>query len=121
MARNMTLSDLSSVEEIVAVDDLKICSKCNTAKLSMSDFYMCQGRWRSECKACTIKKNVVYQKSVKAWKHRFVDNDEQRSYMSDYYAKHKEKFAEYRKKFKEKYPDYYKEYSRKRKNKKNAR
>jgi len=77
---------------------------------------MCQGKWRSECKACTIRKNVRYQKRTKAWMHRFVDNDEQRSYMVDYYAKNKEKFAEYRRKFKEKYPDYYKEYSRKRKN-----
>jgi len=99
-----------------AVSDLKICSKCNKAKIAYMDFYMCQGKWRSECKMCTIKKNVRYQKSVKAWKHRFIDNEEQRSYMVEYYAKNKEKFAGYRKKFKEKYPDYYKEYSRKRKN-----
>jgi hypothetical protein len=48
--------------------------------------------------------------------HRFVDDDEKRSYMVEYYAKNKENFAEYRRKFKKKYPDYYKEYSRKRKN-----
>jgi hypothetical protein len=48
--------------------------------------------------------------------HRFVDNDEQRSYMVDYYSKNKEKFAEYRRKFKERYPEYHKEYARKRKN-----
>jgi hypothetical protein len=80
------------------------------------DFYMCQGRWRSECKACTIAKNVRYQRRIKAWQHRFVDNDNQRSYMAEYYANNKEKFAEYRRKFKERNPDYYKEYSRKRKN-----
>lgn len=96
--------------------NLKICSKCNSAKNSLTDFYFCQGKMRSECKSCTIRKNVRYQKRVKAWLHRFVDDEEQRSYMVDYYAKNKEKFAEYRRKFKEKYPDYYKEYSRKRKN-----
>jgi hypothetical protein len=77
---------------------------------------MCQGKRRSECKACTIKKNVRYQNEVQAWKHRFVDNDEQRSYMIEYYAKNKAKFAEYRRKFRERNPGYYKEYSRKRKN-----
>jgi len=112
----MTFSGHSFVEVSVVSNDLKICSKCNCAKISHMDFYMCQGKWRSECKACTIRKNVRYQKRTKAWMHRFVDNDEQRSYMVDYYAKNKEKFAEYRRKFKEKYPDYYKEYSRKRKN-----
>lgn len=116
MERKKTLWGLSSVEVIVVVNDLKICSKCNCAKDSNTDFYMCQGRWRSECKACTISKNVRYQKRVKAWQHRFVDNDEQRSYMVDYYAKNKEKFAEYRRQFKERNPDYYKEYARRRKN-----
>lgn len=98
--------------------DVKTCSRCRLPKIASKDFYLCQGKWRSECKACTIKKNVRYQKRVKAWKHRYIDNDEQRSYMIDYYAKNKEKFAAYRKKFKEKYPEYYKEYSRKRKDEK---
>lgn len=120
MAKKKTLSALFSAEGIVVVEEFKICSKCNCAKQSFSDFYMCKGRWRSECKSCTIKKNVLYQKRVKAWKYRFVDNDDQRSYMSEYYANNKEKFAEYRKKFRAKYPDYYKDYSRKRKDKKNA-
>jgi hypothetical protein len=115
MEKRLIPLDHFFVEEIVAVDDLKICSKCNCAKIASTDFYVCQGKWRSECKACTIRKNVRYQKRVKAWKHRFVDNDEQRSYMVEYYAKNKEKFAEYRRKFKEKYPDYYKEYARKQK------
>lgn len=96
--------------------EVKICSKCNCAKIAETDFYMCQRKRRSECKACTIKKNVRYQKRTKAWLHRFVDDEEQRSYMVDYYSKNKEKFAEYRRKFKERNPDYYKEYARKRKN-----
>ncbi|MFI0477761.1 MAG: hypothetical protein ACH349_01360 [Candidatus Rhabdochlamydia sp.] len=98
-------------------NDLKICSKCNCAKIADKDFYKCLGKRRSECKACTISKNVLYQKRIKAWKHRFVDNDEQKSYLVDYYAKNKEKFAEYRRKFREKYPEYHKHYSRKRKTK----
>jgi hypothetical protein len=83
-----------------------------------SDFYLCQGKVRSECKKCTIKKNVRYQRRVKAWKHRYVDNDEKRSYMIEYYAANKEKFAAYRAKRKAKFPDYHKEYARKRKNEK---
>lgn len=100
----------------VAVEEIKICSRCNSAKDAQTDFYICKGKRRSECKKCTIKKNVRYQKRVESWKHRFVDNDEKRSYMADYYIKHKEKFIEYRRKFKERHPDYYKEYFRNRKN-----
>jgi hypothetical protein len=106
-----------SVEvSVMSKTEFKICSKCNSPKSADTDFYRCQGKMRSECKACTIRKNVHYQKQTKAWLHRFVDDDEQRSYMVDYYSKNKEKFAEYRRKFKERYPDYYKEYTRKRKN-----
>lgn len=100
--------------------DSKTCSRCKSTKQE-KDFYLCQGKLRSECKACTIKKNVAYQKQVKTWKHRFVDNDVHRSYMVEYYAKNKEKFAEYRRQFKVRYPEYYKEYARNRLNKRNAR
>lgn len=99
----------------ICVNNLKICSKCNTAKDSDS-FYSSKGKIRSECKACTIKKNVYYQKKTKSWKNRFIDSDEKRSYMVDYYAKNRDKFAEYRKTFREKHPEYFKLYSRKRKN-----
>lgn len=97
------------------MSDMKICTRCNKAKIIHMDFYMCQGKYRSECKMCTIKKNVKHQKKTKAWKHRYLDNDEKRSYMVDYYAKNKDKFAEYRRKFKERYPNYYKEYNQRRK------
>lgn len=99
------------------METIKICSKCNQAKDSLTAFYSCKGKMRSECKACTVKRNVRYQRKVKAWKFRYVDNDVQRSYMVQYYRQNKEKFAEYRKKFKEKYPDYYRDYARDRKNK----
>src|SRR3982751_595156 len=105
----------SSVEINAMTSELKICSKCNSAKPAEGNFYTCQGQMRSECKACTIRKNVIYQKRTKAWLHRFIDNDEQRSYMVDYYSKNKAKFAEYRRKFKERYPEYHKEYNRRRK------
>lgn len=98
--------------------ELKTCSKCHLKKETHDNYYMCQGKYRSECKKCTISRNVKYQKKLKSWKNRFVDNDQQRSYMVDYYSKNKEKFAEYRRVFKEKYPDYYREYTRRRKNEK---
>lgn len=88
----------------------KVCTMCLETKDETKDFYRCSGYFRSECKACTVRRNVRYQRKVQAWKNRFVDGDERRSYMIEYYAKNKEKFAEYRKKFKEKYPDYYRNY-----------
>lgn len=97
------------------MSDLKICSQCHRAKEPDRDFYLCSGRWRSECKMCTIKRNVRYQRKVKAWKHRYVDDDTRRLYMREYYDKNKEKFAKYRSEFKERYPEYYKDYFRKRK------
>lgn len=112
----MVRNTITSVEE-GAMAEIKICSKCNQAKETWQDFYFCKGKMRSECKMCTVKRNVRYQRKVKAWKFRYVDNDQQRSYMVEYYRKNKERFAEYRKKFKEKYPDYYKDYARNRKNK----
>jgi len=112
----MTKKALSSVAEI-AIDNLKICSKCNEAKDKNADYYFIKGNARSDCKKCTIKRNILYQRSVQKWKHRYVDNDTQRSYMVEYYRKNKEKFAAYRRKFKEEYPEYYKNYARARKNK----
>lgn len=99
------------------ISELKICSKCHKAKDAMRDYYMCQGKWRSECKACTIKRNVRYQRTVRAWKGRSEDPDARNEYMRDYYSKNKEKFAKYRQEFKERYPEYHKEYYRKRKEK----
>lgn len=96
-------------------EDQKSCSRCKVKKYLISEFYVYQGKWRSECKACTIKKNVDYQKKTKAWKHRFVDREGRRSYMVEYYARNREKFAEYRKKLKKKYPKYYRDYARRKK------
>ncbi len=107
-----------SVEVNVKTCELKVCSKCLCEKEAENDFYRCQGKLRSECRKCTINKNVRYQRRTQAWKHRYVDNDVKRSYMIEYYAANKDKFAEYRSKFKEKYPEYHKEYARKRKNEK---
>jgi len=98
--------------------ELKICSKCHQAKELMLDFYLCAGKWRSECKMCTIKRNVRYQKRVQAWRHRYVDEDTRRHYMREYYEKNKDRYANYRSEFKLRYPEYYKEYFRNRKNKK---
>ena len=96
--------------------DEKKCSRCHKIKIQRLDFYMCQGKWRSECKTCTIKKNTAYQKKTKAWTHRFVDSQERKAYMMQYYAANKEKFAAYRDSFKNKNPEYHKLYARKKKN-----
>ena len=99
------------------MDDLKVCSRCRKKKQAEKDFYLCSGKWRSECKECTIKRNVKYQRKIRSWEYRDVDNDGRRSYMREYYANNKEKFAKYRADFKERYPEYYKEYFRNRKDK----
>ncbi len=82
-------------------------------KMLRTDFYLCQGNYRSECKSCTIRRNVANQRDTQAWKNRLYDSDKNKSYMVEYYAKNKAKFAEYRKRFKEKHPNYY--YERKEK------
>ena len=112
MANNMIAMEYSFVEVVVE----RKCSKCHENKVQETDFYNCSGKYRSECKQCTIKKNVDYQRKIRTWDHRYVDNDEKRSYMVEYYAKNKEKFAEYRKQFRKRYPGYHTEYARNRKN-----
>jgi hypothetical protein len=99
------------------MNELKKCTNCHKEKEQLSDFYLAQGQWRSECKQCTIKRNIRYQRRVKAWKHRYIDEDTRRLYMREYYQKNKEKFAAYREEFKKRYPEYYKSYFRKRKEK----
>ncbi len=96
---------------------LKICSKCKKEKEVGKDFYSCGGKWRSECKKCTIKRNVRYQRRVQAWRTRYGCDNERREYMRGYYAKNKDKFVGYRKKFVEKNPDYYTQYFRSKKEK----
>ncbi len=99
-------------------DITKVCSKCMKEKILHMDFYMCQGKYRSECKSCTIKKNVAYQRRVGNWKERFIDLEERREYMKKYYAANKERFALYRASFKKKNPEYHKLYARSKKNEK---
>lgn len=98
-------------------EDLKICSKCHVAKEKVTDFYMCSGSYRSECKACTIKRNVKYQSKMQSWKYKFGDDESRREYMRDYYAKNPAKYAEYREKFRENHPGYHKKYYHARKDK----
>jgi hypothetical protein len=96
------------------MSNIKICSQCSVSK-SLVDFYFCAGQRRSECKACTIKRNVKYQQRVKAWNYRY-DNEARKSYMREYYKKNKAKYSKYRKEFRERYPEYYKDYFKKRNN-----
>lgn len=104
-----------SVHKAVMVSKYKNCNICNAKKVIKDHFYCSKGTYRAECKACTIKKNVLYQQKNKTWQHRFVDDDCQRSYMSDYYSKNKEQFAEYGKNFRERNPEYHKLYARRKK------
>lgn len=98
----------------------KTCSQCNAVKDSLLDFYSSKGNIRSECKKCTSKRNVLYQKEHKTWRNRNVDEESKKTYMSNYYQNNKEKYAKYRSEFKAKHPDYYKEYSRTYKDKKRS-
>lgn len=99
----------------------KICTKCKEIKDAEKDFYICKGIQRSECKKCTIKKNLSYQRTAKPWVGRTSDKDEQRSYSVQYYAKNREKFALYRASFKERHPSYHKDYGRKRRDEKRGK
>ena len=98
--------------EIVSEEE-KICTICEEKKSKLRDFYICKGYVRSECKACTIKRNSAYGKKNKTWQNRSVDREATREYMQEYYAKNRYKFAEYRQKFKEKHPNYYQDYKTK--------
>ena len=91
------------------VDMIKKCSKCKKRKED-TEFYLSAGKFRSECKKCTIKRNVRYQRKNESWKHRYADDEARKSYMRDYYSKNKEKFAEYRQKFNDKFPGYHRNY-----------
>jgi len=99
------------------MNELKVCTRCGEEKDASKDFYFCSGQRRSECKKCTIKRNVGYQKKAQTWKYRCVEGDDRRPYMREYYSKNKEKFTEYRSKFREKNPEYYREYYRNKKDK----
>lgn len=93
------------------LSEIKVCSRCHSPKPS-SDFYVCKGFPRRECKSCTIKKNGVYQHKKKPWRSESVDKDAKREYMKKYYREHKEKYLVYRAAFAAKHPDYQKMYQR---------
>lgn len=90
---------------------IKRCSCCKVEKDMKNDFYFSKGKIRSECKKCTIRRSLAYQRKVKSWKRRSADYASQREYMINYYAENKDKFAMYRKTFLEKHPDYYRAYA----------
>lgn len=108
--RSETFGDRS--RQLRDPDQMKVCSRCMSKKLLRTDFYMCEGIYRSECKACTIKRNTKNQRASKIWKNRLFDPKKQRKYQLAYYAKNKEKFAEYRRRFREKHPNYNTNYGR---------
>jgi len=99
------------------MSNFKICTKCHEAKKALEEFYQCLGKYRSECKSCTIKRNVKYQRENKTSKR--YDYASRRLYMRKYYYNNKLKFAQYRAEFKKRYPNYYKQYFKKNKKNKN--
>lgn len=86
------------------MNEEKKCSKCKRFK-PFIDFYFSKGRYRSECKRCTIRHLCKTQKAK-----RKGLKIEDRGYRIEYYANNKDKFAEYRRRFRERHPNYYREY-----------
>lgn len=89
----------------------KRCSCCKTEKPIKTDFYFSKGKIRSECKKCTIHRNIIYQRKAKTWKKRSSENSYDREYARQYYQDHKEAFSEYRRTFLERHPGYYRAYA----------
>lgn len=71
--------------------NLKICTQCNLEKILETEFYLCAGVYRSECKKCTIKKNSKYQSKEQTWKKR------DKQHMREYYQNNKDKFKKQKK------------------------
>jgi hypothetical protein len=94
----------------------KQCSCCKASKDMKTEFYFSRGKYRSECKKCTIHRNLAYQRKVKAWRKRISENS--REYALQYYQDNKERFAHYRKTFLERHPGYYRDYADKRRGEK---
>lgn len=90
---------------------LRTCTVCAKEK-SEEEFYKYRGQPRGECKKCTVRRAVHYQRKVKAWETRCGDHESSKKYMREYYAKNKEKFVEYARRWKEKNPDYFKRQNR---------
>ena len=98
----------------------KKCTKCGIDKDSETEFYLCSGVYRTECKKCTIAKNVIYQRKKNEQHSGDKDKIYRRKYMREYYAKNKEKFQVYRDKFSKNHPGYYNQYYKSSKDKKKA-
>ena len=98
-----------SASGTVNMIDFKICSKCGVRKDAVLDFYMCSGKWRSDCKVCTIRANIKYQRKVRLNLTPKQRHDK-RVYMREYYALNPDRFQTYRETFCKKNPDYYRDY-----------
>lgn len=88
----------------------RTCTTCHITKIQELDFYYCNGRYRGDCKQCTIRKNAKYQRDNKTWLSKNIDKDRLREYMKEYRQKNPEKFREYRQRFIDKHPGYFRNY-----------
>lgn len=92
-------------------NNIKVCSKCKL-ELELDNFYLC-GKdknapyYKSECKKCSIERNLIYQKLHKKKK---TLTKKQRDAAKTYYKQNKERWKLYRQRFLEKHPGYYKSY-----------
>jgi hypothetical protein len=96
--------------------EMKRCSRCRKMKNIFEDFYVCKGKHRADCKACTIKRNVKHQNRTQAWKKSFGgDLELRRDYMREYYKNNKERYSVYRERFRKNHPNYHRDYYHSRK------
>lgn len=97
------------------MDETKRCRSCLKYKDARLDFYMCAGVYRTECKACSIKRNTRHQQKTKSWQNKYQDEEARREYMKKYRQKNADRFAKYREDFRDRHPEYYREYRQKKK------
>lgn len=96
---------------------LKICTKCSKEK-EITDFYKCSGKYKSECKACTVKGVMKYSKTYRE-ENRDEFNAKRRKWTKKHYANNRELYAKWRAAFKANNPDYYRNYYATKRNRNN--
>ncbi len=85
------------------------CSFCFKSKL-LSEFYVCSGVVRPECKACTKEKRRIYVEKMRQVDENYPNCPKLADYRRKYYNDNKEKFAKYRAEFNARNPKYFDKY-----------
>lgn len=87
------------------------CSKCGTVK-PITEFYVCAGCRRHECKSCTID-YVTEWKQRNHYYQNTKNSPKRIAYRLKYYQDNKEKILKYSREWRKKHLEYFKEYYRK--------